>query len=82
MFMHESFQVLGIGPFLRGELPDLHQADFLCAPLGSGVETAFSPDNGFDEGRVDAVSAGGLVDGLILAAFEAPISPPKSQRCG
>jgi len=64
------------GPiFSGGGGDDLHEAEFAAIAAGAGVESAFAPDDGFDERGVHGVTAGGGEDGNVLAVI-APLIPP------
>src|SRR5262245_37590021 len=56
--MFEPGDVFGIGPLLRGDLLDLHQAEFSGLDASDWIKPAFAPDDGLDEQRIDAVTAG------------------------
>src|SRR5258708_7165759 len=71
--------MLCVGPFLRGDFLDLHQADFLGPPSHPGIKAALAPNHRFDQRGVHAVTMGGGADGQILAAFEPSFPPPIPQ---
>ena len=83
MLVFEMLQMFGVCPFLRRIFADLHQADFLGATPGVGIETAFAPDDGFHQRRFDTVPPRRSANRPILAAFQAPFAPnPKTHGSG
>jgi hypothetical protein len=71
----EANDALGAGPFAGGGGADLHEAVFAGAAAFAGAETALAPDDGLDEGGLDAVTARGGKNGNVLAVI-APLIPP------
>ena len=78
--MLEGAEAFALGPFLGGRFAELHQAEFLGAPADVGMEVAFAPDDGLDEGGINAVVEGGGANGSVLAAFEPGLIPPKGAQ--
>src|SRR5712671_3649934 len=78
MFVFERLQVFGIRPFLRGDFLDLHQAYFLGATSGVGIEATLTPNHSLDQASVNSVTLGGATDRLVLASFQTPLPPPIS----
>ena len=76
MLVRESHEMFGVGPLLRGGVPELHQADFLRAPPRPGMEMALAPNDGLNEGRFHTVTPGGRANRAILAAFQPALPPP------
>src|SRR5207237_691783 len=50
--------VFGLAPILVGRWHDLHEPNFTFAAMSIGIEFAFAPNDGLDEGRIDPLSFG------------------------
>ncbi len=63
---HESLDALGCDPVLRCRFGHLHESAFAMTADFIRMETAFLPDDGFDQQRIHAVAAGGGGDGIVI----------------
>ena len=66
-----------LGPFSGGSLAYLHEAVLAGGTASVGVEAAFAPDDGFDEGGVELVGVGGVLDLGIEGALTLVGTPPE-----
>ena len=76
VFMLETSNPFRIRPFLRGVLTQLHQTKLFCAAADIGMKTAFAPDYGLNQRRVDSIALGGRSNRHVLAAFQPTFPPP------
>ena len=63
---HESLDALGFDPILRRRFGHLHESAFAMAADFFRMETAFLPDDGFDQQRIHAVAPGGGGDRIVI----------------
>ena len=80
MFVLEAADLLGVRPFLRSLLPKLHQPNFSDPPARLRMKPAFTPDDRFDQCRLDTVSLRGRADRPVLTVFKSPFPPPIPSR--
>jgi hypothetical protein len=66
----ESLDPLGGNPLQRGILRDLHETKLPDRAAGIGIESALLPNDGFHQGRVDAISATCRGDEVVVPMFQ------------
>ena len=78
MVVGEGCDLVIGAPFLRGERTDLHQTDLAHCADRVGFETAFLPDDGFDQSGIYVILTGGIEDLWIETGFISPVPPYKA----
>jgi hypothetical protein len=82
VLVREAFDVLGIGPFARGFLLKLHQADFVGSAAHVRMKPALAPNNRLYERWFHAVPLRRRANRTILAPLLPPLPPPVKKKSG